>query len=200
MSTLDVVAEVAKERARQDQKWGEQNHADGTGGQMREFAAMAAREWCDQRHKTNDETWLDILNEEICEAFAETDPEKLRQELLQVAAVAVAWIEALDRRTDRGVVVGVQTKFPGIEALADLAFGKITKEEYAKADQLPVVKLVEIKLPRTCNRHFDCNAADREAKERYDEDRKKPYRLQNAYLYPYAEHCNDECCNDCFGD
>ena len=30
--------------------------------------------------------------------FAEHDPEQLRKELLQVAAVAVAWIEAIDRR------------------------------------------------------------------------------------------------------
>jgi hypothetical protein len=28
------------------------------------------------------------------------DPEELRAELIQVAAVAVAWIEAIDRRQD----------------------------------------------------------------------------------------------------
>ncbi|MFI1165600.1 hypothetical protein ACH4UM_18790 [Streptomyces sp. NPDC020801] len=37
--------------------------------------------------------------EEALEALAEDDPGKLRAELVQVAAVAVAWIEAIDRRT-----------------------------------------------------------------------------------------------------
>jgi hypothetical protein len=45
-------------------------------------------------------TWRDILHEEVCEAFAETDPEALRAELVQVAAVAVKWVEAIDRRAD----------------------------------------------------------------------------------------------------
>ena len=31
-------------------------------------------------------------------ALAEVEPAKLREELIQVAAVAVAWIEAIDRR------------------------------------------------------------------------------------------------------
>lgn len=43
--------------------------------------------------------WLHILREEVAEAFAETDPVALRGELVQVAAVAVAWAEAIDRRT-----------------------------------------------------------------------------------------------------
>jgi hypothetical protein len=38
--------------------------------------------------------------EEVREAMAESDPAKLRVELVQVAAVSVAWIEALDRRMD----------------------------------------------------------------------------------------------------
>ena len=42
-------------------------------------------------------TWLHILREEVFEAFAEDDPAKLRAELIQVAAVAVQWVEAIDR-------------------------------------------------------------------------------------------------------
>jgi hypothetical protein len=42
-------------------------------------------------------TWAHILTEEFYEALAEADPEKLREELVQVAAVAVAWVECLDR-------------------------------------------------------------------------------------------------------
>lgn len=143
MGTLEVLAEIGKERERQDVKWGEQNHQDGTGGQMREFAAMVARGWCDKQHETNSETWLDILNEEMAEAFAESDEAKLRKELVQVAAVAVAWIEAIDRRQER-----------------------------------------RKQAMKSCNRHNDCEAADEEARYK-------------GYLY--AEHCHDDCCEECFG-
>jgi hypothetical protein len=39
-----------------------------------------------------------VLNEEVAEAFAESDPAKLRAELLQVAAVCAAWIYDIDTR------------------------------------------------------------------------------------------------------
>lgn len=39
-----------------------------------------------------------ILDAEVCEAFDESDSKKLRANLVQVAAVAVNWIEAIDRR------------------------------------------------------------------------------------------------------
>ena len=35
--------------------------------------------------------------EEVAEAFEEHDPARLRSELVQVAAVAVAWVEKIDR-------------------------------------------------------------------------------------------------------
>jgi len=43
-------------------------------------------------------TWEQILTEEWAEAIAESDPKALRSELVQVASVAVKWIEAIDRR------------------------------------------------------------------------------------------------------
>lgn len=43
-------------------------------------------------------TWADVLAEETAEAISETDPVKLRAELVQVAAVACRWIASLDRR------------------------------------------------------------------------------------------------------
>lgn len=46
-------------------------------------------------------TWVDgdFGIEEVLEAFAEADPDRLRAELVQVAAVATKWIQALDRRS-----------------------------------------------------------------------------------------------------
>lgn len=102
--TAAVLGEVAAERGRQDAKWGQQNHPDGTGpyasvrgGNAWEIAGMA-RAWCQHKAAMGKVTWLDILTEETAEAFAEDDRQRLRAELIQVAAVAVAWIEDIDRR------------------------------------------------------------------------------------------------------
>lgn len=94
----DVLNEVADERLRQDEKWGEQNHPDGTGLDGDEHRADKARTQCEIAAGEGRVTWRHILNEEVSEAFAESDPKKLRAELVQVTAVAAVWIEAIDRR------------------------------------------------------------------------------------------------------
>lgn len=80
----DVLMDIAKERQRQNEKWGEQNHD-------------AYR-------------WLAILAEEVGEAaqaalhneFGGHAKLTLRKELVQVAAVAVQWLECIDRnRSER---------------------------------------------------------------------------------------------------
>lgn len=97
-----VLDHIARERERQIEKWGEQHHADGTGSRGYEVAAH-------QYKRSNDliaagdmigspERWDFILLEEVYEALSETDRLKLRTELVQVAAVATAWIEDLDSR------------------------------------------------------------------------------------------------------
>ncbi len=93
-----VLSEVLAERIRQDERWGEQNHPDGTGSLTQVIEADKAREGCKAAFDRGDGTWMHVLIEETFEAFAEGDPTKLRTELVQVAAVAVAWIEAIDRR------------------------------------------------------------------------------------------------------
>lgn len=96
--TDHVLDDVAAERAAQTAKWGEQNHPDGTNareyGEARDFYRMQ----CDISAERKETTWRHILLEETYEAFAESDPVKLRRELVQVAAVVVAWIESIDRR------------------------------------------------------------------------------------------------------
>ena len=64
---------ISKERDRQDAKWGEQNHGDLF--------------------------WLGILSEEVGEAARDIiEDAKVKRELVEVAAVAVAWLEAIERR------------------------------------------------------------------------------------------------------
>ena len=74
MNTDKIVKFIIAERARQDEKWGEQNH---------------------DIYK-----WLAILGEEVGEAnkaALENDYSELMQELIQIGAVTVAMIESLER-------------------------------------------------------------------------------------------------------
>ena len=92
-----VLNDIRAERARQDAKWGEQNHPDGTGRSGDPLVAEVVKADCDRAARNGMLTYRHILDEEVAEAFAERDPAKLRAELVQVAAVAVAWIEKIDR-------------------------------------------------------------------------------------------------------
>jgi hypothetical protein len=95
-----VASDVDDEIARQDAKWGQQNHPDGTGAEWIDRANLA-REDTDAAAEAGQLTWLDVLKEEVFEAFAESDPEKLKAELIQVAAVAEQWVAAIERREAR---------------------------------------------------------------------------------------------------
>jgi hypothetical protein len=104
---VSVLGEVAVERERQDGRWGEQNHPNGTGltvfGIGFEQWRDVIREEVDRRAREHVSVWSLILLEEVFEALAEGDPVKLRAELVQAAAVAVSWVEAIDRRQAREV-------------------------------------------------------------------------------------------------
>ncbi len=72
-----IMLDIENERQRQDKKWG------GVPGIDR----------CD------DHTYAAVLGEEfgeVCKAWLERDITNLREELVQVAAVAVAWVEEID--------------------------------------------------------------------------------------------------------
>ena len=97
VETSAVIREVRDEREAQDQKWGEQNHPDGTGLPYTHDAEYQKRV-TDSAAEAGSLTWRDILLEEVYEALAEDDFARLREELIQVAAVAVGWVEAIDRR------------------------------------------------------------------------------------------------------
>ena len=71
-----VLDDVARERIKQDRKWGVQDRVAGH--------------------------WLTILMEEVGEVCEEilnkqNSDSGIREELVQVAAVAIAWIENIDR-------------------------------------------------------------------------------------------------------
>lgn len=101
---IEIVREIADERVRQDAKWGEQNHPNGTGPGLvwaytgpAAYVADTAKSECKRLSAEGIVTFADILLEEVAEALAEADPPKLRAELIQVAAVAAQWVEKIDR-------------------------------------------------------------------------------------------------------
>lgn len=97
--TRDVLEEVAAERERQIRKWGRQDHLEsGSGGSHNRTRANIAKAEYDDMVAYGELQWIHILTEEFWEALAEPEGPELRQELIQVAAVAIAWVEAIDRR------------------------------------------------------------------------------------------------------
>lgn len=110
----EVLAEVAAERARQDEKWGQQDWPSVTKrfqGSHPHLVALhygipsadTARRICDEAHAAGRGTFAHILIEEVAEAIGCLDDEEsMREELVQVAAVAVAWVQAIDRRRGAG--------------------------------------------------------------------------------------------------
>lgn len=114
---LDVLNDLSEELCRQDEKWGVQNHPGGTGpttmplnvlamispaalsGARAPHLATTAKRINDMHVSSGRLTWTDILLEELFEALAEPEgSEALRTELVQVAAVAIQWVLAIDRR------------------------------------------------------------------------------------------------------
>lgn len=104
MSATEIVAEVQAEQYRQHAKWGPQSFPNGTGPDGilmgRPFAQyeQVIKNFVDRLAGEGESHWIGILLEEVFEAAAEENPAKLRAELIQVMAVAQAWVEDIDRK------------------------------------------------------------------------------------------------------
>lgn len=96
--TAKVVVQFVKERRAQNEKWGKQEHPDGTGLLGDKERADHARATCQGLAAHGKVAWRDILFEEVAEAFAEKDISALRTELVQVGAVTTAWLEHIEER------------------------------------------------------------------------------------------------------
>lgn len=112
-----IFSALSAERDRQDAKWGPvRMHpnvdpalaARGAGHQRiceeHEIpTANRAKQLCELARSRGEISWTAILVEEVCEAIeVHDDPVKLREELVQVGAVVVKWLEALDMEERAG--------------------------------------------------------------------------------------------------
>lgn len=108
MQLSHAMQAVRAERLRQMVLWGHVVHPDGCGREDLHAAnmhipslQMMRRLW-ERESRRGGITFAWILLGEVVEALTEEDPARLREELVQVAAVAVRWIEALDQRPPEG--------------------------------------------------------------------------------------------------
>lgn len=93
---FDIVHDVLFETMEQLAKWDVQNHPMGT-AEIFKDKADEARRACERAFESGHGTWAHILDEEYWEAMAEVDPERMEEELKQVAAVAVSMIASSRR-------------------------------------------------------------------------------------------------------
>lgn len=86
---------VEAEMSRQQELWGFHDHPNGTSNDFithsRHFRIA-----CADAFENGNGTWADILTEEFYEVLAEEDPQKLKEELIQLAAVAVNWASVIE--------------------------------------------------------------------------------------------------------
>lgn len=106
---IQIFDDIVKERQNQQKKHGNTSHPNGTGFHYQEMCQMFQK--LTKYNFQNDEgSWIDILLEEVFEAAAEEDPDRLRAELIQVAATACAWVKDLDNQQDP-TIFGNDLKF-----------------------------------------------------------------------------------------
>lgn len=160
--TLAVLQEVREERARQNAKWGEQNHPSTapvpsitvnstsipavTSLLTRAYyglkTAGACKDIVDAHARNGTLTFGDIHAEELAEALECENEVDMRRELVQLAAVTVAWIEAIDRRTNNvGHVAAIHAN-PVDQQMSNLdEQERLTKEVMEHLETLPATPI-----------------------------------------------------------
>lgn len=98
MSLDKVLEEVRAERERQDARFGVQDWPSWTTSAIDAREVHIVRDMYGWAVEEGRLTWREILDEEVAEVYAARTDEEKRRELVQVAAVAVAEIQAIDRR------------------------------------------------------------------------------------------------------
>lgn len=114
VGTIAVLEDIFAHRAEQEKRYGHVNDLleSGTGPDVHWDAVGSAGGYAasdiqkalrldyedfEERHGLP--TWMHLVREEVAEAFQEDDPERLEEELIQVAALCVSWVERLRKKS-----------------------------------------------------------------------------------------------------
>lgn len=88
---------VLREHDRARAKHGPQKYANGTGEDASLWVILdQVRTLVSLKTDLKTVTWAEVLFEEVLEVMNERDAQKLKEELIQVAHVALAWATKLD--------------------------------------------------------------------------------------------------------
>lgn len=101
-SISGIIDAIVLERIEQEDKWGKQVRPmlGGEATVIRDNLKSLADKWKAINNRSmGGDAWYRILLEKVYEAVSEPDMDKMREELVQVAAVAVEIIEAIDMGT-----------------------------------------------------------------------------------------------------
>lgn len=96
-----VLAEIAAERAVQNDLWGGRGLPDGVGGPAAGPPGQAARARAERDEAAGSDalTWRHVLTADFLDAVTAAEPDRLRAALVRLAAVSVTWTQTLDRRS-----------------------------------------------------------------------------------------------------
>jgi DNA-binding CsgD family transcriptional regulator len=138
VSVGSILIEIGRERGAQNFKWGAPKDVpDGTGPEVRfhglTYAELrdAMQETVDTRGAAGQSLMAPVLLEEVFEALAESDQARLREELIQVAAVAAKWVQIIDERAELPAAVPRLTEMQRL--IAPLLIEGQTYEEIGAA-------------------------------------------------------------------
>lgn len=116
-----IIEEIIVERARQEAKWGQQNHPivdrnlSSTWAAHPEITAQNlalhygvpteenGKSRCENSFKDGSGTYMHIIVEELAEAVGAKTRQEMRVELIQTAACVIAAIESMDREDAKEV-------------------------------------------------------------------------------------------------
>lgn len=108
----NIIEEIQNEVIRQHEKWGQQNHPSldqillGRPGSCtpqrmcEEYeipTESRAKQKCDIASNRKGITWGHIAVEELSEVISAFNSKARREELIQLAAVCISWIDSIDR-------------------------------------------------------------------------------------------------------
>lgn len=108
LNSTKISNEILEEVINQYNKWGIMNHPSiantlnpVNGPQISSYYEVPkeqrAKDLCEEAFASDNPSWGVIAVEELVESLTAFDPEHRREELIQLAAVCISWIDSIDR-------------------------------------------------------------------------------------------------------